>query len=224
MNLFHIHWDKINDITEEDITYYLFLENKPIEAICKIRGLDIETVKSHILYGKIKYGTIVKSKNEKELIKNISLKAKEEKREILETLQPDNKLKLIEYIKTGYADMGPKEKEAAVWIIGELKADSCLSILDRASVHKFVNIRRMAVSAMGKIGDMRSEAALIRALDDSNPQVITYAIKALINIKSYNAKTKIEEILNSQDSKEYVKEKAKNYIEISSRNFNTEDL
>lgn len=222
MNLFHIHWDKIHDIKEEDITYYLFLEDKPVEAICRIRGLDIETVKSHILYGKIKYGTIVKSKNERELIKNISAKAKEEKKEILETLQSDNKLKLIEYIKASYADMTPKEKEAAVWIIGELKADSCLNILDRASVHKFVNIRRMAVSAMGKIGNMCSEAALIRALDDSNPQVVTYAIKALINIKSFNAKSKIEEILNSSDSKEYVKEKARNYIELSNKNFNNE--
>ncbi|MDF2882263.1 MAG: lyase [Clostridiaceae bacterium] len=223
MNLFHIHWDKIHDIKEEDITYYLFLENKPIEAICKIRGLDIETVKSHILYGKIKYGTLVKSKNEKELIKNISLKAKEEKRDILETLQEENKAKLMEYIKSTYADMEPKEKEAAVWIIGELKAESCLNILARASVHKFVNIRRMAVSAMGKIGDKSSEAALIRALDDSNPQVVTYAIKALIKIKSYNAKGKIEEIINSSGSKEYVKGNAKRFLELCNKDFNAED-
>lgn len=223
MNLFDIHWNKVDEIKDEDITYYLFLENKPIEAICKIRRLDIETVKSHILYGKIKYGTLVKSKNEKELIKNISTKAKEEKRDILETLQEENKAKLIEYIKNNYADMEPKEKEAAVWIIGELKANSCINILVKASVHKFVNIRRMAVSAMGKIGDKSSEAALIRALDDSNPQVVTYAIKALLKIKSYTAKGKIEGLINSCSAKEYVKEKAKQFLDLCNKDFNTED-
>ncbi len=89
----------------------------------------------------------------------------------------------------------PKDKEAAVWIIGELKEVSCLDILIKASVNKYINVRRMAVSAMGKMGDIRAEGALLRALGDENPQVISYAIKSLGKIKSEKAITKIKYII-----------------------------
>lgn len=97
--------------------------------------------------------------------------------------------------------MHPKDKEAAVWIIGELKEKSCLDILIKASVHKYINIRRMAVSAMGKMEDVRAEGALLRALGDENPQVISYAIKSLGIIKSEKAITKIKYLYQITDKK-----------------------
>ncbi|MCS4464274.1 HEAT repeat domain-containing protein [Clostridium botulinum] len=71
------------------------------------------------------------------------------------------------------------------------KDEEGIDILLKASVHKFINIRRMAVSALGKIGSIKGETVLIRALEDENSQVVTYAIKALNKIKSTKAKEKL---------------------------------
>jgi len=112
--------------------------------------------------------------------------------------------------------MHPKDKESAVWILGELKEKSCLNILIKASVHKYINVRRMAVSAMGKMGDIRAEGALIRALEDDNPQVISYAIKSLGKIKSEKAILKIKCIYENTDKK-YIIDAAQSFLLLMQR-------
>ncbi|AAO36702.1 conserved protein [Clostridium tetani E88] len=108
--------------------------------------------------------------------------------------------------------MPPKDKETAIWIVGELRAINCRDILLKGSVHKFINIRRMAISAMGKIANKDFEVPLMRALDDSNPQVVLYAIKALGKIDSKKAINKIK-ILEEKWDKSYIKNACENYIE-----------
>jgi len=108
--------------------------------------------------------------------------------------------------------MYPKDKQAAVWILGELKDEEGIDILLKASVHKFINIRRMAVSALGKIGSIKGEAILIRALEDENSQVVTYAIKALKKLKSIKAKGKIIYIKNTTD-KDYILKAVDEYLQ-----------
>lgn len=115
------------------------------------------------------------------------------------------------YIREKYVEMQGKDKETAIWIIGELKDRDCKDILIKASVHKYVNVRRMAISAMGKINDASFESALLRALDDDNPQVISYAIRAFIKIKSKIAADKIRKIKSITD-KEYLKRICDEYI------------
>jgi hypothetical protein len=196
-----IDWQCISKYSEEEISYFLFLEGKTMEAICKIRNLDNAIVQKHIIDGKIKYRFLVQSNDTDELFKSIAKAGKEDKICFLNSMGDDNKNKLIHLIKTSYAEMFPKDKEAAVWILGELKEVSCLDILIKASVHKYINIRRMAVSAMGKMGDDRAEGALLRALSDENPQVISYAIKSLGKIKSEKAIIKIKNIYENTEKK-----------------------
>ncbi|MCY6370474.1 HEAT repeat domain-containing protein [Clostridium ganghwense] len=209
--LVRFDWNDIEKYTEEEITYFLFVEGKSIESICRIRKIDRITVQNHIIEGKIKYRFLAKSKNSREFFEIISKAGKQDKILVLNSIDQENKRKLIEFIRKNYADMYPKDKEAAVWILGELKEIEGLDILMKASVHKFVNIRRMAVSAMGKIENNKCEIALIRALDDENPQVIMYAIKALDKIKSINATNKIEYIKNNAEKK-YLREAAENFL------------
>lgn len=199
-----VNWDDIDSYSNEEITYFLFLEGKSINAICKIRNLDKSIVQKHIVEGKIKYRLLARSSNEKELIHNISKAGKMDKLDIINSLDEDTKNRLIQYIKNNYVDMYSRDKETAIWIIGELKETGCNEILTKASVHKFVNVRRMAISAMRKINDKGFERALIRALEDENPQVLLYAIKGLAEIKSDFAKGKILDILQKTD-KEYLK-------------------
>ncbi|HEY8892382.1 MAG TPA: HEAT repeat domain-containing protein [Clostridium sp.] len=206
-----IDWLCISKYSQEEISYFLFLEGKTMEAICKIRNLDNAIVQKHIIDGKIKYRFLVQSNDTDELFKKIVKAGKEDKICFLNSLEENNKNKLTTLIKTNYVEMHPKDKEAAVWIIGELKEKSCLDILIKASVHKYINVRRMAVSAMGKIGDIRSEGALLRALGDENPQVISYAIKSLSIIKSEKAISKIKYICTSTDKK-YIIDAAQRFL------------
>ena len=214
--LVDIDWHCINKYSEEEITYFLFLEGKTMEAICKIRNLDNAIVQKHIIDGKIKYRFLVQSNDTDELFKSIAKAGKEDKISFLNSLEENNKNKLTQLIKTNYAEMLPKDKEAAVWILGELKEVSCLDILIKASVHKYINVRRMAVSAMGKMGDNRAEGALIRALGDENPQVVTYAIKSLGNIKSEKAMEKIKYLCHNTDKK-YIIDAAQKFLLLMER-------
>ncbi|MCY6958593.1 HEAT repeat domain-containing protein [Clostridium brassicae] len=209
--LVEFDWNDIEKYTDEEITYFLFVEGKSIDSICKIRKIDRITAQSHIIEGKIKYRFLTKSKNTEEFFESISKAGKQDKLSVLKSLDKDSAKKLVQFIRDNYVEMYPKEKEAAVWILGELREIECMDILMKASVHKATNVRRMAISAMGKIQDNKCEIALIRALDDQNPQVITYAIKALGKIESVNAKEKIEYIKNNTDKK-YVREAAENFL------------
>lgn len=211
--LLNIQWNNINELRSEDITYFLFLEGKSIDSLSKIRNIDRETIQKHIIEGKIKYGILAKSKNMKELFKEISISGKQDKIDTIMSLDENIKKGLVEYIKEDYFNMLIKEKEAAVWMLGELKDFSSLDILSKASVHKMVNIRRMAVSAMGKVGNIEAEDALIRALKDENNQVVMYAIKALSKIGSKKAETKVKNIYNEAD-KQYIKTAAEEYFSI----------
>jgi HEAT repeat protein len=209
--LVDIDWLCINKYSDEEISYFLFLEGKTTEAICKIRNLENAIVQKHIIDGKIKYRFLVHSNDTDDLFKSIARAGKEDKIFFLNSMSEENKEKLAEVIKTNYVEMHPKDKEAAVWILGELKEKSCLSILIKASVYKYINVRRMAVSAMGKIGDIRAEGALMRALKDDNPQVISYAIKSLGKIKSEKAIVKIKSIYKNTDKK-YIIEAAQSFL------------
>jgi HEAT repeat protein len=209
--LINIDWQCSSNYSEEQISYFLFLEGKSMESICKIRNLDNSIVQKHIIDGKIKYRFLAKSNDPYELFMSIAKAGKEDKIYFLNSLLEGNKNKLVELIKTSYTDMMPKDKEAAIWILGELKEISCIDILIKASVYKFINVRRMAVSAMGKIGDNRAEGALLRALGDENPQVISYAIKSLGKIKSEKAIIKIKYIHDNTDKK-YIIDAAEKFL------------
>lgn len=211
--MLNIEWSEIDNYTEEDITYFLFIEGKSIDSLCKIRNLNRETIQKHILDGKIKYGILAKSSNEKELFESISRSGKLDKVEVLKCLDESSKKKLINYIRTNYGDMKTKEKENAVWILGEVGDKEVLNVLIKACVHNHVNVRRMAVSAAGKIGDSAMEPIALKALEDINPQVVMYAIKTLIKLRSKKAEEKIKEICRKTE-KEYIKKAAEEYFDI----------
>jgi hypothetical protein len=211
--LIKIDWNKAEKYADEDISYFLFLEGKSIDAICRIRSLEKAVVQEHLIKGKIKYRFLVKSKDEKELFNIICNTGKQDKINLLNSIDEINKKALLSFIREHYTDMHSKDKECAVWIIGELKDIGFSDILLKAIVHKHVNIRRMAVSAMGKMEYTAFEYPLIRTLDDENPQVVQYAIKALAKLKSKNALKKIENIYSLSD-KPYVKNTAKEFINL----------
>ncbi|MDD3225181.1 MAG: HEAT repeat domain-containing protein [Clostridium sp.] len=208
-----IDWDNIDKYEDSEISYFLFLEGKSIETISKIRNIESSVVQNHIIRGKIKYRFLVKSNNMNELLNSIVAAGKQDKLLFLHNLNKDNKSEMLKYIKDKYVDMHGKLKETSIWIIGELKDLNSSNILIKASVHNLVNVRRMAISAMGKINDEKFENALMRALSDENPQVVSYAIKALIKLKSRKSIFKITELKEKTD-KDYIKNLCSEYLKI----------
>lgn len=95
-----IDWLCISTYSHEEISYFLFLEGKTMEAICKIRNLDNAVVQKHIIDGKIKYRFLVQSNDTAELFKKIAKAGKEDKIYFLNSLEENNKNKLTTLIKT----------------------------------------------------------------------------------------------------------------------------
>lgn len=209
--LLDLNWNDIEEFSSEEISYYLFLEGKSINAICKIRRLEREEVQSHIISGKIKFGILSKAENEEELFDYLCTVAKEERIRSLKIIDKHLKIKLMNYIMQKYNHMNWKQKEKAIWLIGEMKYEEAISILLKASVHNNINLRRLSVSALGKLENLKGESALIRALEDNNPQVLQYAIKSLEKINSDKGIEKVSKILGSTD-KQYLKETCEKYL------------
>lgn len=210
IGLIEINWDGKTKYSDEDISYFLFLEGKSISSISQIRSLSKEKVQMHIVSGKMTKGFLARCSNIKDLFNLIKTSAKLEKMNILSSLTKEYSDILMHYIIDYYNEMVPKDKEAAVWILGEIREKISIPVLKRASVHSYTNIRRMAISALGKIGDKSSEDILIRALSDSNDQVKLYAIKALNKIESYKGLEKMK--IFESSSKQYLRNAALEYI------------
>jgi HEAT repeat protein len=211
MGLINLDWKDLDSLSDSDITYFLSLEGKTIEAICRIRRIEREEVQRQLIEGKIKYRFLNKSNSEEDLFQTLCSAVKQDKLSVLANLNNETREKLIRFIREEYGNMPSKNKETAIWIIGELKVKICIDILVKSVVHKHVNIRRMAVSALGKLEDKASEMPLIRALEDENSQVVLYAIKSLVKIKSEKAVNKIKQIYVTTE-KDYLKRAAEEFL------------
>lgn len=210
-------WNFIENYTNEEISYFLTLEGKSVDAVAKIRSLDRATVQKHIINCKIKYRYLVKSKSPMELFMSLKDVPKAERLLILNGLDTVNRERLIHYICTSYMDMELKDKEAALWVMGEMRSSSFLDLLIKATVNNHVSIRRMAVSALGKLGDVKALRALMRALDDKNPQVISYSVKSLQKLNCREADEKIKLLYNRTD-KAYIKKACEDYFNNANEN------
>lgn len=206
-------WNFIENYSEEEISYFLHLEGKSLDAISKIRNIERSVIQRHLISAKMKYRYLNKSENIEELFKNLTTVAKNERVYILNSLDIVNKTKLIDYILNNHLNISLKEKEVGVWMLGELRDNKAVDFLIRCTVHKFVNIRRLSVSALGKIGNEKSEGALLRALQDDNGQVVSYAIKSLKKVNEVDYKDKIEHIYKHTD-KAYIKKACEEYLGI----------
>lgn len=203
-SLLKIEWNNIESYSDEDISYFLFLEGKGIETISKIRNLSRETVETHIINGKIRFGMLARSRDIKELFRRICSAGKPDKINALSSLEESNRKELFQFINSSYKSMSSREKEVALWIIGECSAELLSPILTEALISNEVNIRRMAISAMGKLADSSFEDALISCLEDCNPQVVLYAVKALTKLKSKKCFEKVKSICE-ESNKDYLK-------------------
>lgn len=186
-----------------DISYFLFLEGKTISEISTIRGIDKNIIENHIINGKIKYRYLIKSRSIYELLTLLLNAGKEDKKETIRNFDKEIKAEFISYVSKYIKNMNYKYKQLVFWIAGELELKELNEFMIKYSSCPDVGVRRMIISAVGKIGDKEAEDILIRTLSDENPQVRLYAVKSLIKLKSKKAVPYVNN-LKSIETKEYI--------------------
>ncbi|MBL7159262.1 AAA family ATPase [Candidatus Microgenomates bacterium] len=96
--------------------------------------------------------------------------------------------------------------------VGESRDKSQISKLIFYLNHNNGNVRRLACSALGKIGSPITERSLMGVLFDEKPQVRQYAIKALFKLGTKICLPALEMIIRNPEEKEYNIKSAKSVV------------
>lgn len=203
-----LSWDEINEMSDAEINYLLYIEGKNIGCISHIRGQDRSKVERDIIECRVRYRAFEGTKNIEDLVKKIMKYSRDERKLCMNQLTEEDKKSLENYAINGLFDSGRDECLFYIWILGELKSQTSVPKLITFLKCTDGNIKRMCCSALGKIGDPQSEEILIGCTFDKRPQVRQYAIKALAGINSIKSDVRLKEIVNDIQEKEYVKRAA----------------
>lgn len=207
-----ISWENIEELSDSEISYLLYLEGKNIKTICRIRNLDKSDVERQIIECKIKYRILEGSERTEDIVARLMKCRREERTNAISYLDQSKLKEIEEYSIKHLFNSNRDDCIFYIWLLGEIKSKRSLTSITSFLRCSDGNIRRMCCSALGKIGDIRSEDGLIKCINDTRPQVREYAIKSLAKIKSKKALNFLEEALNNDNEKDYVKRAAQNAI------------
>lgn len=213
MGVNKLTWEKINEITDEEISYLLYLEGKSISIIAKIRGQHKNKVEKDIIECRAKYRVFEGTNNVEDLTKKLIKYSRSERKMALEQLLDDDKRKLEDYSINKLFHSDRDECLFYIWILGELESKKSVQKLITFLKCTDGNIKRMCLSALGKIGASESEESLINATYDGRPQVRQYAVKAIYKIGTNKSLERLKEMIGNINEKDYVKRAAVEAIE-----------
>lgn len=205
-----MNWENYSEMSDSQITFNLYSEGKSVDLISKIRNIDKGTIQKQLLEYKMKNRYTARIKKPEDMFKIFANTNKNDKLNVLNSVDEKGREELLKFINRNYKTLNYTDKTTAAWIIGELKAEECLEVLKMASVHNAVSVRRMAVSAMGKINSPDLIHALVRALNDKNDQVALYAVNAFRKMKCGSVKEKVVSLKGKR--KEYIDRAIDSYI------------
>jgi len=102
------------------------------------------------------------------------------------------------------------DRARCVFQLGEAGSPSSVPELITALEDPNGNVRRLAASALGKIGDARAVTPLLTLLaQEQKPQVRQYAVKALGKIGDPRARPILQKIAAAEDEREYTQKSAR---------------
>lgn len=199
-----LSWENIDRLEDFKITYLLYQEGKNINQISKIRNMKIEDVNRDIIKYKQYFNQI--KHNNKTVIDILLEEDKNSRIDIINSLSENelNNVKKLLY-KRILIEKNVEDFMILLWICGELKDCRLLDIVHTCSKHPHGGVRRMAYSAMGKLGSDKSIDYLHKGLIDAKPQVRQYAAKSLCKIGNEITLKKLRNLINNPNEKEYVK-------------------
>jgi len=130
-----------------------------------------------------------------------------QKQDIVETTLPEDEIgkRIYEF----YEKLPSQNRASFVCLMGDLQIEPAVGMLIKALQDEDANVRRLAASALGKIGNDAVVPDLIECLDDDKPQVRQYAIKALGTLADTRAIEPLRCVANDEAEKEYNRKSAR---------------
>lgn len=186
----------MNDVV--DIVYNLYKYGMTVQDISNVLGIDINLIQKYILDSKLKT-TLALTNNEtvnENILKNLISIDRTKRNSIIANLSDEGKELLFKEINDYFKNenLNVEDVMSVLWIIGELRTDKFNTILKNKSLSYNGNIKRMAISAMGKVLDPSFEPYLKQCCKDSKPQVRSYAIKAYSKLNSPDKNVFLEKL------------------------------
>lgn len=203
-----IRWADIDNIEDYFITYLLYQDSLSIAQIAKVRNKSIDEVNKDLIFAKTELREIEVPERTSGKNDTIYLSMdKEDRIKFIENLDEGDKTffkrKVYKAIlKTKNVD----DLIVWVWSAGELDDYRFLNILYPLVERSHSNLRRIAYSAISKIGSEESCEVIEMGLMDENPQIRQYCAKALGRIGSKSSIKILENIIKNkfEFEKEYV--------------------
>ncbi len=199
-----LNWEHIDQMDDYMLTYLLYREGKNVPLLAKIRRKTMEQVNEDLILARLKLFSNKEKK--KSLLDKMLEITKTDRLALIQSLSADERIEIIKELWKKYNDYNnPEDKMVLIWIIGELNAMELLELVYSDMRHHHGNVRRLACSALKKIGNDTSINYLHRALIDAKPQVRQYAAKALGKLGNQTSLNKLKKLLNNPNEKQYVK-------------------
>ena len=205
-----IGWDNVDDLEDYFITYLLYRDSLTVPQIARIRNLSQDEVNLQLITAKTE---IRKSKQESkkdaecDIIVDYLTLTKEERLEFLDNLSDKDKNAFKRQVYKGILKLNNVDDlMVLVWTVGEFRDDRFLNILYRLTQKGHSNLRRIAYSAIGKIGSTSSVSVVEMGLMDDNPQIRQYCAKFLGDIGNRDSIKVLENVIKNKTDfeKEYV--------------------
>jgi ATP-dependent DNA helicase RecQ len=115
--------------------------------------------------------------------------------------------------KKDSSELPATNRPQRVFQLGEIGSPSAVPELIAALKDSNGNVRRLAASALGKIGDARGVTPLLALLaQEQKPQVRQYAVKALGKIGDPRARPILQEIAAGETERDYTRKAARNAL------------
>ncbi len=220
-----IGWENVDNLEDYFITYLLYKESLTVPQISKIRNISEKNVNEDLIKAKLAIREINKSKKngEKDTIEYYLSLSKEERLNFIQKLyEPElNSFKRMIY-KGILRIQNIDDLMVLVWTVGELRDENFLNIIYPLTEKSHSNMRRIAYSAIGKIGSESSINVMEMGLLDNNPQVRQYCAKYLGIIGSRDSIRILENLVKNKSDfeKEYVLRACIDSIESLKSKFN----
>ena len=197
-----IGWDNVDNLEDYFITYLLYRDSLTVPQIARVRNMSQDEVNLQLIAAKTE---IRKSKQESkkgsdcDVIMDYLTLTKEERLEFLENLSDKDKNAFKRQVYKGILKLNNVDDlMVLVWTVGEFRDDRFLNILYPLTQKGHSNLRRIAYSAIGKIGSSTSASVIEMGLMDDNPQIRQYCAKFLGDIGNRNSIKVLENVIKNK--------------------------
>jgi hypothetical protein len=198
-------------------TYRLFQQGLNLAQIADARELAESTIYTHLVRlideGKIELHQVISPELEAEILKAVEVVGSAASASPIKAVLPDSisygqiRCVLAAHPELSSESFNPPEAETPerrVVRLGERGGPEAASELVAALNHENGNVRRLAASALGKIGDPQAVEPLLNLLQhEPHPQVRQYAINALGKLRDLRAQPLLEQIVANSNEPDY---------------------